>query len=271
LYFVYPVGIGLFVTFKFNKSVGAAPDGFKIFELETSDNVKLSTWYKEPENGAVIIVLHGSTDSRESVRNHIKILADEGYGVLAFDMRGHGESTGDGVVAYNWDGTKDVQAAVDYLIGQQQYNIGALGLSLGGEVLLGAASDVKFIKAIVSEGATERSTKDYIALKENKSFVRSYFTRLMYSSAKLFSDVKEPVPIVDSIIDSPNTKFMFIAAGKINKEIKYNKYFHSLVKDRSELWIVKNSGHIKGISTDKDEYTKKIINFYNNNLLSAEV
>ncbi len=264
LYFIYPIGAGLVATFKFNKDVGNPPLGFEDIELVTSDNVKLNGWYTKPQNGMVIIVVHGSTSSRKSVKEHLEMLTDNGFGVLAFDMRGHGESEGDGAVAYNWDGTKDIDAAVSYLLKQDDVkSIGGLGLSLGGEVLLGAASAIIVIKAIVSEGATQRTIEDFLVLPQNKSFIRNYTTRLMYFAVKLFSGSKEPIRIVDSISQAKDTSFLFIAAGNEADEIEFNTYFHDLVKDRSQLWIIKDTSHIQGINSEKDSYTKKIVDFYN--------
>lgn len=263
LYFLFPVCMGIYATFKFNEDVGKVPNGFENVELLTSDKIKLKAWYKKPENGAVIIVVHGAMSSRKHVLKHINMLVKNGYGVLAIDMRGHGESDGDGAVAYNWDGTKDIKASVKYLVEERKIEkIGALGLSLGGEVLLGAASSNKEIKAIVTEGATERSTGDYIALKENKKLFRSYTTRLMYFTVKMVSGSKEPLRIVDSITFAKDTHFLFIAAGNKEKEIKYNKYFNSLVGENSKLWIIKDSNHTQGIIKEKKEYEKNIIDFY---------
>ena len=56
-----------------------------------------------------------------------------------FDFRGHGESSGEGN-GFDWEGTRDVAAAVAYLQEQNISLIGGLRTSLGGEVLLGAAS-----------------------------------------------------------------------------------------------------------------------------------
>jgi esterase/lipase len=263
LYFLFPVFMGIYATFRFNEKVGNHPSGFKDIELLTSDKVKLKGWYKKPENGVAIIVVHGATSSRKHILKHINMLTENGYGVLAIDMRGHGESAGDGAVAYNWDGTKDIKAAVGYLLDQDEVKkIGALGLSLGGEVLLGSASANKEIKAIVTEGATERSTKDYIALKENKSLFRSYTTRLMYFTVGIISGKKEPVRIVDSIQEAKDTYFLFIAGGNKDKEVKYNTHFNSLVKENSKLLIIKNSNHTEGITKARKDYEKNIIEFY---------
>lgn len=269
LYVVFPIGIGLYATFKFNKSVGNTPEGFRNISLKTSDNVTLSSWYAPSKNGAVIILIHGSTSSRDSIRKHAEMLVENEFGVLAFDMRGHGESTGDGATAYNWNGTQDVKAAVDYLLTQDDVkHIGGLGLSLGGEVLLGAVSSNKEIKAVVSDGASYRTIDDYLILPSNRSFVRSYTTKLMYLSVKVISNVEEPIRIIDSIDKAKDTSFLFIASENVKKEIEYNTYFNNLIKDRSQLWIIKDANHIQGINIEKENYTKNVVDFFNTHLIA---
>jgi len=78
----------------YKESVGAPTAGFTEIELAAEDGVTLKAWYAPATNGAAIILLHGAGGSREGVRDHATMLAENGYGVLALDMRGHGESGG---------------------------------------------------------------------------------------------------------------------------------------------------------------------------------
>ena len=102
----------------------------------------LSAWYVPSRNGAAVLVGHGSGGSRERVLEEIRLLARHGYGVLAFDLPGNGESSG------HSNGLGDnaqpaVDAALDYLAGRADVDpdrIAAFGSSLGGEVLLEAAA-----------------------------------------------------------------------------------------------------------------------------------
>ena len=112
----------------------------------------LAGWYKPPLNGAVIILIHGAGGSREGMRPYAAMLARHGYGVLALDLRGHGASTGR-TNRFGWQGTQDVGAAVAFLQARDEVKaIGGLGSSLGGEVLLGAASKYPALKAIAADG-----------------------------------------------------------------------------------------------------------------------
>ena len=123
--------------------------------IEASGDRALSAWYVPSRNGAAVLLGHGSGGSRERVLEEIRLLARHGYGVLAFDLFGNGESSG-----YS-NGLGDnaqpaVDAALDYVAGRPDVDperIAAFGSSLGGEVLLEAAAREPRIKAVVSDGA----------------------------------------------------------------------------------------------------------------------
>ena len=62
-----------------------------------------------------------------------------------------------------WYGDRDLIAAVAFLQHQRDVDprrIGALGLSMGGEEAIGAATADPAIRAVVAEGATHRTAAD---------------------------------------------------------------------------------------------------------------
>jgi hypothetical protein len=58
------------------------------------DGRRLSAWYVPSRNGAAVLLSHGSGGSRGRVPAHVRMLARHGYGVLALDNPGNGESDG---------------------------------------------------------------------------------------------------------------------------------------------------------------------------------
>ena len=102
-------------------------------------------------------LLHGSGSNRESVLDHLAVLAGAGYGVLAFDARGHGDSAGSGM-DLGWHGEDDLGGALDHVATSRastRGRLGAVGLSMGGEEALALLGD-PLLDAVVAEGATGR-------------------------------------------------------------------------------------------------------------------
>ena len=119
--------------------------------VTTEDSLDLAAWYIPSRNRAAVILHPGSTRTDQA-----RMLARHGYGVLLLDGRGQGTSEGDAV---RWAGDRDLLAGADFLRHRPDvdpHRIGAIGFSVGGELLLEAAAQSTTIRAVVSEGAGTR-------------------------------------------------------------------------------------------------------------------
>jgi hypothetical protein len=133
--------------------------------MPAADGVILRGWYVPSRNGAAIIAVHGSDGNRLQLLWHAQALAEGGYRVLLFDLRAHGDS--DGTVFPVSDAGPDVAAAVASLRGREEVDperIGAVGLSLGAEVIIQAASGDPSLKALIAEGAGTNRIEDLLPL-----------------------------------------------------------------------------------------------------------
>ena len=118
----------------------------------TADGLRLEGWFVPSQNGATVIAFPGRSGPQE----HTRMLVRHGYGVLLFDRRGEGASEGD-PNTFGWHGERDLHAAAAYLRSRSDVDperIGAIGLSVGGEMLIRAAAESDEFAAIVSEGAS---------------------------------------------------------------------------------------------------------------------
>jgi len=270
LYVLFPVTMGLIASVRSVQKIEQPPEGFTAVSLKTLDDTQLACWYAPGENGAAIILVHGAKSNLASLTEHANILREAGYGVLALTLRGHGGSGGRGN-AFGWQCGQDVAAAVDFLQAEGVERIGALGLSMGSEVLLGSAADEPAITAIVADGASQRSLADYLTIPENRSLWHSWTTRLMYTSVRLFSGQTPPErTLLSSITDAKETKFLFIAAENVEKEPQFGALYHDAVPERSALWIVPNAGHTQGLAVAREEYISRVMAFLDETLLAAQ-
>jgi pimeloyl-ACP methyl ester carboxylesterase len=211
LYVLFPVTMGLIASVRSAPKIEPPPEGFTAVLLKTLDDTQLACWYAPGENGAEVILVHGAKSNLSSLTGHAAFLREAGYGVLALTLRGHGGSGGRGN-AFGWQCGQDVAAAVDFLQAEGVTRIGALGLSMGSEVLLGSAADVPAITAIVADGASQRSLADYLTIPENRSLWRSWTTRVMYASVRLFSGQTSPDrTLLSSITDAKDTRFLSVS------------------------------------------------------------
>lgn len=265
LYVLLPVVMGVAAVWPARTTVPAAPEGFADVTLGTAEGETLAAWYRASEDGAAVIVLHGAGETRARVREIVEFLAQSGYGVLAVDLRGHGESSGR-TNRLGWQGTDDVRAAVQYLEAQGATRIGGLGLSMGGEVLLGAASEVRELRAIVADGATRRSTAELLALPSERPFYRNFTARIMFGTAGLLSGDRKPLPLLESMAAAAATRFLFIAAGANGREVEFNELFAATLRQRAALWVAPKARHTQAFTLYPNEYRARVLEFFSGSL-----
>ena len=159
---VLPTGVAIVATHKARSPVAAVDLGrpYRDVRLTTSDGLHLRAWYVPSRNGAAVIAFPG----RSQPVPHARMLIRHGYGVLMLDRRGEGASDGD-YNAFGWAGEPDLRAAIAFLRRQPDVDparIGGLGLSVGGELLLQTAAHTRALRAVVSEGAGQRSLEEHL-------------------------------------------------------------------------------------------------------------
>lgn len=262
LYGLFPVCMGAVASVRKPQAAELPPDGYEAVALTAQDGTPLAGWYAAGENGACILLIHGSNENLASITNHATFLRNAGYGVFALTLRGHGGSGGRGN-ALGWDCEQDVSATVSYLRDNGVSRIGALGLSLGGEVLLASAADEPELRAIVADGATYHSLADYLELPDNRSLWHSWTVRVMYASAALFTGQRPPErTLLESVSQAADTKFLLIAAGTKPNESAYGALYETVANGRAEFWTVPNAGHTQGLSVSPEEYCARVLAFF---------
>ena len=268
LILIFLIYLGLPIIMAFNAILPAREAAVKLppsvatHTLTTEDGVTLQCWYTPPENGVVILLIPGAGNSKTQMQPYAEILTAHGYGVLALDLRGHGESGGK-TNRLGWEGSRDVAAAVRFLESRQEViSIGGLGISLGGEVLLGAASQVPEIEAIVADGATHRCLSELLTLESERTLWRNFTARVMYAAVGILRGEKEPLPLLVSAQEASTTSFLLIAAGNNPLEVSFNLLFQETLVDRSNLWVVPEVNHTGAYIKYPQEYEDRIITFF---------
>ena len=233
--------------------------------FRTSDGLTLKGWYVRSRNGAAVISFPGRAGSQKQA----KLLARHGYGVLLFDRRGEGESEGD-PNAFGWHGARDVHAAVSFLRRQPDVDpqrIGAIGLSVGGEMLIEAATETRALKAIVSEGASGRSVRDDLASDAPWDGVLGDGVTTI---AVALSAGDAPPPTLHGLVPRLDAAVFFVYGGKGQLlEERANRAFFARAPGPKQLWKVPDASHVGGIDARPAEYERRVVGFFDRYLLDA--
>ncbi len=247
---------------------------YEPIQLQTDDGIFLKGWFIPSVKGQsekTIIICHGWGSNKGEILRDTHFLAEQGYNLFYFDFRASGESKGT-VSTIGYLEAKDFNAAYKFLKTykvEEARSIGLLGLSMGSSVAIYAASKNKEIKCLVAENAFY----SYTRVIANWSWLRMkmpywplvpitlFFVRMKlkadpdeYSPKYNIGEVEKPVLFVNAEHDD----LVPIKDGK--------KLFEKCASEKKELWIVPGATHARCAEVSGENYRKKIINFFNDNL-----
>ncbi len=189
--------------------------------------------------------------------------------MLLMDIRGHGES-GDNRLSLARAG-EDMTTAVHFLQGRTEVDprrIGGLGLSLGGMVIVEAAARTPDIRAVISDGADAAALDDYMPLPPQYQYwtpmipevwMTERFTEFFGGTPR--TSMKQAVQKI-----APRSLLLISADEDIERFL--NRRYYEIAGPTAELWALQGAGHCEGLSAYPEEYTRRMISFYDKNLLS---
>ncbi len=141
----YPtVAAALFVVLSAAVLAAAAPADREV-TFVTSDNVRL-TGTVSGSGIAGVVLAHMLGGDRSDWTPFARLLAREGYTVLAFDFRGHGKSPGSFDEAVL---DRDVRAAAGFLKDQGVTRVALIGASMGGTASIKVAASDRIAALVV--------------------------------------------------------------------------------------------------------------------------
>jgi pimeloyl-ACP methyl ester carboxylesterase len=236
--------------------------------LTTNDGLELSGWYIPSQNGAAVIALHAYNGDRSGTIYHADLLADHGYGVLMIDLRAHGQSKGE-LFPLGWDADRDVYAALDYLQSRPELDpgrIGVLGLSIGAEVALQAASRDPRIQAVLAEGASSQTFRGWMISPDPPGWILLPGDWVFFKSIELLSGVKSVDPLSEIVPHiSPRALFLISAGG----DTPFARVHYAAAKEPKLYWERNEEGHIDALFAHPKEYAQKVIEFFDHALLEG--
>jgi dienelactone hydrolase len=157
-----------FSALAFADTIAPIPNEKEKLSFKTEDNLTISAWYQLPEskvekNPAIILIHQGRSSKDEWVALPLwDMLLKQGYALLAYDIRQHGESSKDqGSLRDLFNNSSrsplDLKAAIKFLQSDERVDgqrIGIIGASIGANLACVAASSNNYgIKSVVSISA----------------------------------------------------------------------------------------------------------------------
>ena len=203
---------------------------------------------------------HGSGGSRGRLPRHVRMLARHGYGVLALDNPGNGESDGhsNGLGDNAQPGLK---AGLDYLERRPDVDatrIAGFGLSLGGEVLLEAAAHDRRLAAVVSDGATRPLDGDKVM---HPAPLERAVTRLQIAMVRGISGMETSRSLLGIMPAIAPRPVLLVAGGGEPAEIPASRRYRDAGGRSVQLWEIPDAAHTGGLRKHPAEYERRTVGF----------
>jgi uncharacterized protein len=220
----------------------------------------LAGWYVGSRNGAAVLVVHGSGGSRAATARHVELLARHGYGVLAIDLPGNGESSGR-PSGFGSNAQPALAVALDWLAARpavRDGRIAGLGLSLGAEVLLERAARDGRLRAVVADGATRPMDADRVT---DRGPVERIATWLGLQADRAISGTRQPGSLADLMPRIAPRPVLLIAAGDAPPEVPANRLYRRAGGPHVTLWELPGVGHTRGLAARPAVYERRVAGF----------
>lgn len=238
-----------------------------------TDGAGLKGWFiKGNGKGELptLIICHGLGANRSDFTELSAGLSRDGYNILLFDFRGHGESDRK-ASSFGYLEQNDLLGALRYVKNRGDVDnkrIGVYGFSMGGAVAILAASKTDEIKVVISDSS-------YTSLKEQGkrlfkgSFLPSFlFLPPLVWMYELFfhvdADDVSPVAAVGRI--SP--KGVMVIGGEADEQMPSSDAMRlfAAAKEPKELWLIPGAVHGGTFYMSGDEYGKRVSRFLDRHL-----
>lgn len=244
---------------------------YEDIQIQTDDGITLSGWYVPPQNppGAVIVLLHGARGDRRGTAWHARQLIQAGYGLMLYDQRALGESTGEKVYM-GWMEGDDLLAVIRYLGKRQDVDvekIGAVGLSGGGHIALNAVYlDPSKISALWLDGIQAQGMEDFPDAESTDEQFVIVINAMILKMAEIYLGHSSPPPFVEILAKLDDPKLIIVAGVLDDFEYRVSKKFAEVIGENAHIWQIEDAWHVGGPVVIPEEYSRRMLEFFETTL-----
>lgn len=253
------------------------PDFETVHFLSRQQGINIAAWFVPTEPTAPVIILtHGLNGCKCSPRilTTAGMLHRNGFNVLMYDMRDHGESeVEDGRSAVGNEEYQDLLGAWDWLVNEKRFDpkrIGAFGESLGaGTTLIAFGQEPRLAAAFVDSPYADlpQIINEELARNNYPLFLAPggiFMARLVAGDNltaygpkdAITNDVGRPIYIVhgtgDTRISVHHTRELAKLASQLGANVT--------------VWIPEEVGHVEAMFAKPDEYEQRLVTFFSESL-----
>ncbi|MCF7889745.1 alpha/beta fold hydrolase [Candidatus Bipolaricaulota bacterium] len=235
----------------------------------TEDDLTIHGWFIDGSSDNCIILAPGKGQSRWKLFDYIPFLHEAGYDLLMFDPQGTGKSEGK-KWAFGYFESRDIINGVKYLEENHQVeSIGILGRSAGATAGIIAALESEKVDAVVADSpfaSIKLASESYGGYENNPLFDILFPLYGFGANWMLDTDIVGKTDLTERIsnLETP----VFFIHGDDDQALypKNSKVLYENKQGQKELWTPEGIGHVGGFEERPEEYKKKVLNFFEQQL-----
>jgi hypothetical protein len=257
---IAPIALAIYNVHKPRRALQHADLGvpYRDVYFRSTDGIRIHAWWVPGRKQTAVVVVHGAGGDAYGARRQERILAANGYSVLAIDARGSGLSEGDNEnLGWHWD--RDVRGGLDWLTARGITRIGALGLSTGADAVIQAAGEDQRIGAVVADGTSIRSGADRGDWHGAESVFGKITLGNMFPAYRLLAWSSQPAALTSMTEKIAPRPLLLIATAKVGSERDVNRVRYRAAGEPKALWIVRDAGHTEAAQRHPHEYARRIV------------
>ena len=240
--------------------------------ISARDGATLRAWNIRPvnSNGNAVILLHGLGDNRFGMTGYAELLLSRGFSVLMPDARAHGTSGGN-LATFGLLESDDIHRWLDWLEQNDHPEcIFGLGESMGAALLLQSLRSETRFCAVAAESSFASFRE--IAYDRVAQFFRTgpWLGRtvlrpiigfaFVYARWKYKLDFEQVSP-EDAVAATSIPVFLIHGQSDSNIPVRHSRLIAAR-NSAAVLWEVPNTDHCGAIGTSPDEFTDRLIRWF---------
>lgn len=239
--------------------------------VTTPDGLTLRGWFVPADSPRLILVQHGYKDRLETMLGVTKVLHDGGYQVMLMCVRAHDRSDGE-LISFGQREMADMEAWAAFAEAQPGVDpakVGMFGVSMGGSLAIQYTASHDDVRALVADSA-------FSSLNDTIDTSVRFFTGLPpfpFGPMIRFWAEREggfPASAVDAKtwIGAVSPRPVLIVQGGADRVVsaESGQRLFDAAREPKSFWFDPGVGHGQFLKMRPDEFTARVVGFFNEHL-----